>query len=181
MMQRTEIPAASATRLQLLPNLLPIVTAATTMLAALCPIGAAHAQGEADSGQKLFMQNGCFVCHGQDGFGGVGPAFRNDPFLKLTDYVAGQILIGRGVMPPYGNKLDDQQIADVATYIRNSWGNHFGAVKPEQVAEVRRELGGAGQQATSPSGQTTGSAPQGGGSKAPRSTGNGQNRNNPPK
>jgi mono/diheme cytochrome c family protein len=92
----------------------------------------------ADSGEKIFMQNNCFVCHGQQGFGGIGPAFRNDPFLLLTEFVACQILLGRGVMPPFGGKLNDHQIAAVASYVRNSWGNHFGVVTPEDVAQVRR-------------------------------------------
>jgi mono/diheme cytochrome c family protein len=113
------------------------------------------------------MQNTCFVCHGQEGFGGIGPAFRNNPFLKLTDYVAVQIIIGRGVMPPFGDKLDNDQIAAVATYIRNSWGNHFGAVKPEQIAEVRQELEATRGQAATPSMPTTGSASQTGSPSEP--------------
>jgi len=43
-------------------------------------------------------------------------------------------------MPPFGDKLNDQQVAAVATFIRNAWGNHFGEVKPQAVAEVRRQL-----------------------------------------
>jgi mono/diheme cytochrome c family protein len=106
---------------------------------ALCCLALARAQGEeADSGEKIFMQNNCFVCHGQQGYGGIGPAFRNDPFLLLTEYVACQILLGRGVMPPFGGKLDDNQIAAVASYVRNSWGNHFGVVRPDDVAKVRQ-------------------------------------------
>lgn len=95
---------------------------------------------DSDSGEKIFMQNNCFICHGQQGFGGIGPAFRNDPFLQLTDYVAGQIILGRGVMPAFGAKLDDRQIAAVASYVRNSWGNHFGVVRPEEVAQVRQTI-----------------------------------------
>lgn len=121
------------------------------------PASAQNQSGE--DGEKIYMENSCFVCHGQQGFGGIGPAFRNNPFLKLTDYVAGQIIIGRGVMPPFGNKLDDKQIAEVATYIRNSWGNQFGVVKPNDVAEARHELSAAGQQAGSPPANTTGIAP----------------------
>jgi mono/diheme cytochrome c family protein len=102
----------------------------------LCPV---RAQTEAsDAGEKIFMQNNCFVCHGQQGYGGIGPAFRNDPFLLLTEFVACQILLGRGVMPPFGGKLDDNQIAAVASYVRNSWGNNFGVVTPEDVARVRQ-------------------------------------------
>ena len=35
----------------------------------------------------------------------------------------------------------DEQIAGVLTYIRNSFGNKASAVKPEQVAALRGEVG----------------------------------------
>ena len=38
-------------------------------------------------------------------------------------------------MPPFAQKLDDEDIAAVLTYARNSWGNRAPAVAP---AEVRR-------------------------------------------
>ena len=40
-------------------------------------------------------------------------------------------------MPSFAWKLTDQEAADVATYIRNSWGNSASAVTPEQVAAAR--------------------------------------------
>jgi mono/diheme cytochrome c family protein len=110
-------------------------------LLAVLGAGAAFAQNAgADEGSHVFMQNGCFACHGEMGFGGAGPRFRDDPFLGITDYVVAQILLGRGIMPSFANKLSDQQIAAVASYIRNSWGNHFGDVKPQQVAQVRQTI-----------------------------------------
>ena len=42
-----------------------------------------------------------------------------------------------GSMPAYP-KLSDQEIADVATYIRNSWGNAAPAVTADQVAKARQ-------------------------------------------
>ena len=33
--------------------------------------------------------------------------------------------------------LDDQQIADVLTYVRNTFGNKAEALKPEEVAKLR--------------------------------------------
>jgi mono/diheme cytochrome c family protein len=128
---------------------------AVSVWSAHCCVTPVRAQTEpADTGEKIFMQNNCFVCHGQQGFGGIGPAFRNDPFLLLTEFVACQILLGRGAMPAFGGKLDDNQIAAVASYVRNSWGNHFGAVKPEEVAQVRQMVEAFRQQvapAVSPS------------------------------
>jgi mono/diheme cytochrome c family protein len=119
--------------------------AGTLLAGALLSLGTTAAPGRAadnavTQGQQIFMESGCFACHGQMGYGGIGPQFREDPFLGFSDYVVGQILIGRSVMPPFAERLSDEQIAAVASYIRNSWGNNFGDVKPQEVAEVRKTL-----------------------------------------
>jgi mono/diheme cytochrome c family protein len=41
-------------------------------------------------------------------------------------------------MPGYAGKWSDQEIADVATYIRNAWGNAAPVVTPAQVKKARR-------------------------------------------
>jgi mono/diheme cytochrome c family protein len=43
-------------------------------------------------------------------------------------------------MPSFAWKLDDRQVAAVATYLRNSWGNAAPAVAPDQVAKLRNKL-----------------------------------------
>jgi mono/diheme cytochrome c family protein len=43
-------------------------------------------------------------------------------------------------MPSFAWKLSDQEVADVATYVRNSWGNHAPPVDAHQVAAVRSKL-----------------------------------------
>lgn len=40
-------------------------------------------------------------------------------------------------MPPFGQTLSDQDVAAVATYVRNSWGNRAGVVTLPQVRRVR--------------------------------------------
>ena len=42
-----------------------------------------------------------------------------------------------GSMPAYARQLSDQEIADVANYIRNSWGNAATPVTAAQVARAR--------------------------------------------
>jgi len=42
-----------------------------------------------------------------------------------------------GIMPPQGSH-DDQWIADVATYVRNNFGNNKSMITPEMVASVRK-------------------------------------------
>ena len=94
----------------------------------------------ATSGAQVYKQARCFACHGEQGFGGVGPKFRQDHFLAIGDYVIAQILIGRGIMPSFAETLNDEQIAAVASYIRGSWGNNYGDVKANEVAATRKEL-----------------------------------------
>jgi mono/diheme cytochrome c family protein len=43
-------------------------------------------------------------------------------------------------MPTFAWKLEDREIADVATYIRNSWGNSAPAVSAGDVAKLRRRV-----------------------------------------
>jgi mono/diheme cytochrome c family protein len=43
-------------------------------------------------------------------------------------------------MPSFAWKLSDQEIADVATFIRNSWGNHAAALTTGDVHQMRERL-----------------------------------------
>jgi mono/diheme cytochrome c family protein len=40
-------------------------------------------------------------------------------------------------MPPLGQDLNDDEIAAVVTFIRNSWGNQAGAVRQHEVTRLR--------------------------------------------
>ncbi|MEQ4514935.1 MAG: cytochrome c, partial [Pantoea agglomerans] len=43
-------------------------------------------------------------------------------------------------MPAFGWRLDDQQVADVVNFVRNSWGNKASEpVSAKQVAELRKD------------------------------------------
>lgn len=43
-------------------------------------------------------------------------------------------------MPPFGWRLNDTQVADVLTCVRNSWGNAAPAVAPTTVRSLRAPL-----------------------------------------
>lgn len=90
--------------------------------------------------RRIYVDQGCAVCHGLMGRGGVGPNFVGDHFLVLGDYVVAQILLGRGQMPEFADKLSDDQIAAVASYIRQSWGNKVGDMSPDQVKQIRSKV-----------------------------------------
>lgn len=87
-------------------------------------------------GQPVFAHI-CFACHGSNGQGGRGPKFvGNSRILTNTELVVRHIYYGGHFMPPFGKALTQQQIAGVATYIRTSWGNKFGAVTEQEVKKI---------------------------------------------
>jgi len=96
----------------------------------------------------------CAACHGRDGKGSnLFPALAGNPNVLQVrdDTIARVVLAGtRAVatskaptgpaMPSLAWKLNNQQVADILTYVRNTWGNQAPAVAPETVARVRGEL-----------------------------------------
>jgi mono/diheme cytochrome c family protein len=100
---------------------------------------------------KLVYNKYCLTCHQADG-GGVP---RMNPPLIKTEYVAldKERLIGivlKGFNQPieingeeYSNVmashafLTDLEVADVLTYVRNSFGNKYAAITPAEVKSVR--------------------------------------------
>jgi mono/diheme cytochrome c family protein len=49
---------------------------------------------------------------------------------------------GQVPMNPFGGLLNDKEVADVLTYVRNHYGNKAAAITPEQVAQVREATKG---------------------------------------
>ena len=43
-------------------------------------------------------------------------------------------------MPSFAWNMSDQHIADVLTYVRNSWGNAAAPVSADEVKALREEL-----------------------------------------
>jgi nitrite reductase (NO-forming) len=104
---------------------------------------------EVERGKRVFMQT-CFACHQPDGRGlpGVFPPLAGSDFLKadrerpvriVTKGLSGPVTVnGRAfnsVMP--AQVLTDQQIADVLTYVTNSWGNTGDAYGVNDVRRVK--------------------------------------------
>jgi mono/diheme cytochrome c family protein len=94
----------------------------------------------------------CSACHGLSGEGitGMVPAFagntamQNDPsnmIHALLDGARAPHTEGRPTsagMPAFSWKLNDQEMADVLNYVRNSWGNEAAEVKASDVATLRK-------------------------------------------
>lgn len=94
----------------------------------------------------------CMACHQVNGEGipGAFPPLANSDYLladktraikQVLNGSEGDITVNgvvfNGVMPGQKDVLDNQQIADVLTYVLNSWGNDGGTVTNEEVAAQR--------------------------------------------
>ncbi|HLU04886.1 MAG TPA: copper-containing nitrite reductase [Advenella sp.] len=114
------------------------------------PAVAVSLQEQIRFGQRIYEAN-CQACHQADG-GGVGAAFpplaasdflNEDPGRAanvITHGLSGPITVNgitfTGVMPAMA--LSDHDVANVVTYILNSWGNKGGAISAKDVAAQRK-------------------------------------------
>lgn len=105
-----------------------------------------------EKGKRVFMQT-CFVCHQPTGLGlpGVFPPLAGADYLmadkerSIRGVIKGQsgemIVNGKkynGIMPPVA--LNDEQVANVLSYVRNSWGNTGDVVTIDEVRKVRGDI-----------------------------------------
>jgi len=101
-------------------------------------------------GKKLYDQY-CKACHLDNGQGirGIHPPLAGtktvngdiDKLIQITiKGMSGKVVIDgveyNGLMPPHSH-LTNHQIADVLTYVRQSFTNNSSAITPEQVAKNR--------------------------------------------
>jgi nitrite reductase (NO-forming) len=98
------------------------------------------------------LYNGtCSVCHQANGEGLAGvfpPLAKSDYLLKdkqraiavVLNGLAGPVVVNGkpydSVMPPM-SQLNDDEVANILTYVLNAWGNQNGVVTPAEVAKVR--------------------------------------------
>ena len=77
--------------------------------------------GDKDMGRTLWLAKGCSGCHGDKGFGGIGPSLRRSEFFyAFTDQrIAQQVRTGKGVMPAFSQeRISDQELANIIAYVR---------------------------------------------------------------
>jgi mono/diheme cytochrome c family protein len=71
----------------------------------------------------------CAGCHMPGGKGAVGagayPALATNKNIASATYLVYTVINGRKAMPPFGNALDDTQIAQLTNYIRSQFGNAY--------------------------------------------------------
>lgn len=80
----------------------------------------------------------CAGCHQATGAGlpGVFPALDGSKNVADKAYTINILLKGKGGMPGFA-QLSDEELAGVATYIKNSWSNKFGGVTPDEFKAAR--------------------------------------------
>jgi mono/diheme cytochrome c family protein len=102
------------------------------------------------NGKNIYVQN-CATCHQADG-GGIGNM--NPPLIKTTYVLGDKTKLIKIVLNGFSENVEingqtyqnnmashdflkDQEIADVLTYVRNSFTNKASAVTASQVKTVR--------------------------------------------
>ena len=100
---------------------------------------------EEQGGAALFASV-CAGCHQPDANGASGaadyPALTKNSNVASADYMERLLLNGQRGMPPVGQMMSDQQIADVINYVRTHFGNAYDhAVSPADVGAARRQTG----------------------------------------
>ncbi|UTH46312.1 glucose/sorbosone family PQQ-dependent dehydrogenase [Loktanella salsilacus] len=87
-------------------------------------------------GGPQFAQT-CSTCHGPAGRSDAAAVLAENEKLADAGYVASTVVHGFGYMPAFGSQLSDTEIAEIGTYIRNSWGNDYGVLTTDDVAQAR--------------------------------------------
>ena len=128
------------------PNL-----AAVTAAAKSATSGALTVDEQMKAGQALFAGT-CSTCHQASGAGlpGVFPPLAKSDWLAANPKKAIDVVLGglagpvkvngqdyNSVMPPMG-QLNDDEVANILTYVLGSWGNAGGRVTKAEVAERRK-------------------------------------------
>ena len=92
-----------------------------------------------ERGAKVYAAN-CQACHQANGQGvkGAFPALDGSAVVKDKAQQIAILLNGKGAMPTW-KQLSDVELAAVATYVKNSWGNSAGsAVQPAEFKAARK-------------------------------------------
>ncbi|MCC4104551.1 c-type cytochrome [Serratia ureilytica] len=102
-------------------------------------------------GAQTYLDN-CAACHRSDGQGyrNTFPQLARNPALLSEDPSSLISIILHGsrtpitigaptglTMPDFGWRLSDEQVAQLATFVRASWGNNAPAVSADQVKDIR--------------------------------------------
>ncbi len=94
------------------------------------------------AGEKQFAGS-CAGCHQANGEGraGIAKSLVGSRWALAPAAQVVRILLhgkeGEMLMPPVGGTMTNDQVANVLTYVRRSWGNSAAPISPAEVAEAR--------------------------------------------
>lgn len=116
------------------------------------PLPASNEQVAAGRREFLVQCSACHVSQGQ-GIANMIPTLQGNPAVNAAspDSLLNIVLVGTtgpataanptgAAMPAFAWKLQDSQVADILTYLRNSLGNAAPAVSAADVAKARKAL-----------------------------------------
>jgi alcohol dehydrogenase (quinone), cytochrome c subunit len=118
-------------------------------------VGAALASGDVSRRGALDYLNNCAACHlsSGEGYHQTFPALAGNPVVNAPDPASLiRIVLSGGAepatakapthftMPAFGERMTDQEVADVLSFVRSSWGNDAPPVDSARVARLRAIL-----------------------------------------
>ncbi|HEX3141292.1 MAG TPA: c-type cytochrome, partial [Rhizobacter sp.] len=127
------------------PNMAAVTTATKNAASGVLTV-----EDQVKAGQALFAGT-CSVCHQANGAGlpGVFPPLAKSDYLAgdpnravgvVLHGLSGKVTVNgseyNSVMPPM-NQLNDDEVANIVTYVLNSWGNAGGRVSTDDVKKLR--------------------------------------------
>jgi alcohol dehydrogenase (quinone), cytochrome c subunit len=110
------------------------------------------ASGDARKRGALLYLDNCAACHRPDGRGyeGVFPSLAGNPIVETDNPLSliSVVLLGsktsrtsttpaQFAMPAFAWRLTDQDVADIISFIRSSWGNDAKPIEAPQVVALR--------------------------------------------
>ncbi|OQR26436.1 alcohol dehydrogenase [Pseudomonas sp. Bc-h] len=137
-----------------LKSLPPTQNQVSSFKADLATAKALAAGQEGSRGAELYVDN-CAACHRTNGQGyervfpkiaGNSSVLSEDPVSMIRLVLAGSKLPSTSTapselgMPGFAWRLSDEEVAQLLTFIRSSWGNQAPAVNAEEVTKLRATL-----------------------------------------
>ena len=134
-----------------LKTLTPVAGDAASFKADPATATALAAGHEGSRGAEVYVDN-CAACHHSNGEGSahVLPAIAGNPTVLASDpdslirlVLGGSSLPGTASapsvlgMPGFGWRLSNEEVAQLITFIRNSWGNQASSVSASEVGRLR--------------------------------------------
>ena len=124
---------------------------AVTVAAESASTGDLTVEQQVKAGEALFLGT-CSTCHQANGAGmeGVFPPLANSDYIAKDPSALPRVILHglegpvtvngtdyNSIMPPM-SQLTDDEVANISTYVLNSWGNPGGRVTKDEAAAIRK-------------------------------------------